>query len=231
MLAMFNGLRVLTVGTIALRIVLVVISAGAVGIIRACRHNAAGFRTHILLCMGACMATMTGQYLTTCLGLNADMARIGAQVVAGVGFIGAGTIITTGQRVRGLTTAAGLWTIAIVGLCYGAGFYEGGVLTTFLILFIEEGMAENERSYTKRFFRRDIYVQYTGRNLEHIQEILQRMNATVENIEFERIEKETDNSEKEMCAVIKLTIPRNQDAEKLMQEIRASEGITAADFI
>ena len=149
MLTFIEGLRVLTPPSIMVRLLLAVISAGLVGIGRTCRHNAAGFRTHILTCIGACVASMTGQYLVAWLGLYADITRIPAKVVAGVGFIGGGAIITTGQKVRGLTTATGLWAIAIVGLCYGAGFIEAGIIATVLILFIE-----NVLSGVDRFFSR-----------------------------------------------------------------------------
>lgn len=232
MLEVFDGLRRLTLWTIVLRLLFVVISAGIVGIVRTCRHSPAGFRTHILLCIGACMATMTGQFLIQWLSMNTDITRIGAQVVAGVGFICGGTIITTGQRIRGLTTAAGLWTIAIAGLCYGSGFYEAGIMVTFFIILVEEVLSGVERSFTKRFFQRGIYVQYRGsRNLEHIQEIFRRRNAIVESIEFEKIEKASKKSEREMCAVMKLKIPRSQKIEILIQEIRVLDGITAIEIL
>lgn len=82
-----------------------------------------GFRTHILVCIAAAITTLTSQYLYVVMHYYTDMARLGAQVIAGMGFIGAGTIIVTRRnRVKGLTTAAGLWGAAIVGLAIGAGF-------------------------------------------------------------------------------------------------------------
>lgn len=102
------------------------------------KRRSAGFRTHILICLGAAMTTLTSEFWLVYMRYYLDAARLGAGVVAGMGFIGAGTIIVTRrQRVKGLTTAAGLWTVAVVGLAIGAGFYEGGVLTTVLILLAE----------------------------------------------------------------------------------------------
>ena len=92
---------------------LAVVCGGIIGIEREFKRRPAGFRTHILICLGAAMTTLTSQYLYLCMGQYTDMARLGAQVVAGIGFIGAGTIIVTRrQRVKGLTTAAGLWAAA-----------------------------------------------------------------------------------------------------------------------
>ena len=109
--------------------VLAFLCGGLVGLEREYKRRPAGFRTHILICMGAAMTTLTSQYLYLEMNYQTDMARLGAQVVAGIGFIGAGTIIVTRrQRIKGLTTAAGLWATAIIGLALGAGFYEGGCL-------------------------------------------------------------------------------------------------------
>ena len=129
MLSIFDGLRDITLASITLRMLLSVLCGGLIGIERAYKRRPAGFRTHILICLGASMTTMTSQFLYLNLHYYTDMARLGAQVVAGIGFIGAGTIIVTRrQRVKGLTTAAGLWTAAIIGLAIGGGFYEGGHL-------------------------------------------------------------------------------------------------------
>ncbi|MBQ5634049.1 MAG: MgtC/SapB family protein, partial [Clostridia bacterium] len=114
--------------TIVVRLFLAVFCGGIIGIERERKRRPAGFRTHILICLGAAMTTLTSQFIVLELKLFTDLARLGAQVIAGIGFIGAGTIIVTKRRqVKGLTTAAGLWTAAIVGLCCGAGFYEGAV--------------------------------------------------------------------------------------------------------
>ena len=145
MLSFFDPLRDLTFASIVLRMVLPCICGGLVGIEREFKRRPAGFRTHILICLGAAMTTLTSQYLALT-GAYTDITRLGAQVIAGIGFIGAGTIIVTRrQRVKGLTTAAGLWVSAIVGLCIGAGFFEGGVFATVLILLAEMVFSRLER--------------------------------------------------------------------------------------
>ena len=124
MSSIFDGLRDVTVLSTTVRMVLAVLCGGIIGIEREYKRRPAGFRTHILICLGATMTTLTSQFLYLNMHYYTDMARLGAQVVAGMGFIGAGTIIVTRrQRVKGLTTAAGLWTAAIVGLALGGGFY------------------------------------------------------------------------------------------------------------
>ena len=112
----FNGWSVIA------RIVLAVLCGGLIGIERETKRRPAGYRTHTLVCLGAAITMLTSQYLMTA-GWTTDPARLGAQVVAGIGFIGAGTIIVTRRRqVKGLTTAAGLWVSAIIGLSIGVGY-------------------------------------------------------------------------------------------------------------
>ena len=107
MLPIFDGLRDVTIASVAVRMVLAVICGGIIGMEREFKRRPAGFRTHILICLGAAMTTLTSQFLYLNMHYYTDMARLGAQVVAGMGFIGAGTIIVTlRQRVKGLTTAA-----------------------------------------------------------------------------------------------------------------------------
>lgn len=123
--------------TIIIRTLLAIVCAGIIGFDRDYHGAPAGFRTHILVCLGAMLAMTTGQFAHMYIG-GADPSRIGAQVISGIGFLGAGTIIVTGRRrISGLTTAAGLWASACVGLAIGVGFYEGAIVGTLAILFTE----------------------------------------------------------------------------------------------
>ena len=126
MLSVFDGLRDVTTLSVFVRLACALICGGIIGIERSYKRRPAGFRTHILICIGAAITTLTSQYLYLNMHYFTDMARLGAQVVAGIGFIGAGTIIVTKrQRVKGLTTAAGLWTSAIIGLTFGRRLLRG----------------------------------------------------------------------------------------------------------
>ena len=138
MLEFLNPLRDITTVSVLVRLFFAVICGGAIGIEREHKRRTAGFRTHILICLGAAMTTMISQFLLYNMHLYTDIGRLGAQVIAGIGFIGAGTIIVTKRRqVKGLTTAAGLWTCAIIGLAIGAGYFEAAVLSTIVILLAE----------------------------------------------------------------------------------------------
>lgn len=123
-------LREINTASIILRLTLATICAGIIGAERGRKKRPAGFRTHILVCIGATLIMITSQYMTDILHLQGDASRMGAQVISGIGFLGAGTIIVVGRNeVKGLTTAAGLWSCACMGLAIGIGFYEGAIIS------------------------------------------------------------------------------------------------------
>jgi Uncharacterized membrane protein len=118
-----NYLREVNTASIILRLTLATICAGIIGLERGRKKRPAGLRTHILVCIGATLIMITGQYMRDILHIQDDVSRMGAQVISGIGFLGAGTIIVVGRNeVKGLTTAAGLWACACMGLAIGIGF-------------------------------------------------------------------------------------------------------------
>ena len=123
---------------LALRIVLSGILGAVIGYERQARHKAAGLRTRMLVSMGSCLIMILSYkiYYMVEGHTNADPARLAAQVVSGIGFLGAGSIMKDGLNVRGLTTAASLWVVSAVGLTVGAGFYEGAIFVTVMILVV-----------------------------------------------------------------------------------------------
>ncbi len=122
---------------------------GVVGLERQQRHKSAGLRTHILVSLGSCLIMLISYKLYAGVqGLtNADPARLAAQVVSGIGFLGAGTIMKEGLTIKGLTTAASLWVVAGVGLAVGAGYYVGAVATTVLSVLALTFLPRFERLY------------------------------------------------------------------------------------
>jgi putative Mg2+ transporter-C (MgtC) family protein len=108
-----------------------------IGLERGRRQQAAGLRTHMMVCIGAASTMIVSEYMVLYSSGNGDIMRLGAQVVSGIGFLGAGTIIVTKQnRIRGLTTAASLWASACMGLVIGSGFYECAVIMMIMMLFV-----------------------------------------------------------------------------------------------
>ena len=226
MLALFDGLRDVTIWSVALRMTLAVICGGIIGIEREYKRRPAGFRTHILICLGAAMTTLTSQYLYLVLGQYTDMARLGAQVVAGIGFIGAGTIIVTRrQRVKGLTTAAGLWAAAIIGLALGGGFYEGGLFATLLILIAELFFSRVEYRMLKNAPEVNLYVEYNDNRTMDV--LLQEFREHGLKILNMGIIHSKSNEEHNACAIFTLRLHKGLDVEQLQQGIQATAGVVS----
>ena len=141
--------------SVILRLALATLIGTLVGTERSSRGRNAGVKTHALVCMGAALVMLTSEYMRVSLGNPGDMARLGAQVISGVGFLGAGTIMVTGRsHIRGLTTAAGLWVCACEGLAVGIGFWKGAVvalafimLTVRVLVKLDLKMHRNAKSF------------------------------------------------------------------------------------
>ena len=217
----------LDIVSVAIRLVLAVFCGGLIGIERERKRRPAGFRTHILICLGAAMTTLTSQFLVLKLGLYTDMARLGAQVIAGIGFIGAGTIIITKRRqVKGLTTAAGLWTNAIVGLCCGAGFVEAAVVATFIVLLAELVFAKVEYLIVSSARSFNLYVEYTESGvLGTIMDEIKRNNAYVVDMEFTK----NTGSGKHPCVVFSMRVPRKISLQSLMGMLAKLDGVVSVE--
>ena len=228
MSSVFDGLRDVTVLSTTVRMVLAVLCGGIIGIEREYKRRPAGFRTHILICLGATMTTLTSQFLYLNMHYYTDMARLGAQVVAGMGFIGAGTIIVTRrQRVKGLTTAAGLWTAAIVGLALGGGFYEGGIAATVLILLAELLFSKLEYRMLENAPEINLYMEYTDRScLEQVLKLYREKNVKVLNMEITRA---TGSEHHNACAIFSLRLNKKCKVELLLDAIHRVEGVAAVE--
>ena len=130
------AIREVTYLAVILRIFAAVLIGGLLGLERGLKNRAAGLRTYMLVCVGACIIMLTNQYIYQTFG-SGDPVRMGAQVVSGIGFLGAGTIIVTRRsQIKGLTTAAGLWSSAGLGLALGIGFYEAAIVGAVAIFVI-----------------------------------------------------------------------------------------------
>lgn len=149
-------LKELNTASIVFRMVLAILCGGIIGLERERKRRPAGFRTHMLVCLGSALVMMISHYILLTFGPGTDPARLGAQVISGIGFLGAGTILVTGrQQVKGLTTAAGLWASACMGLAIGIGFYGGALIACaaivaamFLLDGIDRRIAASSRHVT-----------------------------------------------------------------------------------
>ncbi|MBP3609284.1 MAG: MgtC/SapB family protein [Lachnospiraceae bacterium] len=142
------------------RLALAMVCGGILGIERGKKNRPAGFRTYMLVCVGATLVMLTNQYICKVYGTG-DPARLGAQVISGIGFLGAGTIIVTGKnRVKGLTTAAGLWADACMGLAIGIGFYSGAVIGCTMILLVMSVLHRIDDRVSANTKVLDLYMEF-----------------------------------------------------------------------
>ncbi len=192
-------LREFNFASVCFRLFLAMIFGGILGLERAKKGRAAGFRTYMLVCIGAALTVLLSQYEAELLatrwaqqvrevGVNSDVSRFGAQVINGIGFLGAGTIITVRQQqVKGLTTAAGLWASACMGLAIGAGFYEC-VIISFLLIFLSVGFLHKlELNLIEQTADINLYIEFTSLNkISPVIARIKEMQVRVYNVEIDR---------------------------------------------
>lgn len=206
-----------------IRFCFALVCGGLIGLEREYKRRGAGFRTHTLICIGASITTLTGLYLYKD-GLATDPLRIGAQVISGMGFIGAGTIIvTTRRQVKGLTTAAGLWTSAIIGLAIGAGYYEAAIIGVILVLIAEIFLVRFEHFIISTAKLMNVYVEFE--NPKVLDSILSHFSdeaVTITDIEFNR---SPTSSESKCNVVFTIRFKRRQSHDGIMARIAAINGV------
>lgn len=213
--------------SVAVRLVVAMLCGGIIGIEREHKRRAAGFRTHILVCVGSAMTPLIGEYLLSLRHLSpetfvSDPLRLAAQVIAGMGFIGAGTIIVTRRRqVKGLTTAAGLWTAAIVGIAAGAGCYLEAFVACALVLIAELIFSRMEYFLVSNARVINIYVDFTDkRELFHIVDMMRERHIEILNSEISK------NPDFESTnAIFTLKFPKKMKHEEILGAITELESV------
>lgn len=165
----------LTIATAIFRIILAALCGGVIGANRLLYGRAAGIRTHMIVCLGSALTIITGFFAFSEFSLATDPLRIGAQVMSGIGFLGVGTIIVTGRRdVTGLTTAAGLWTTASIGLAVGAGYYIIAIAATVITFIVILLVRKAETSFKNNQHEYYIYVEVA--NLENASMLIESVS-------------------------------------------------------
>ena len=199
-----------------------------IGLDREYRVKDAGFRTHFLVALGSALIMIVSQYgfadILMHTGVGLDPSRIAAQVVSGIGFIGAGTIVVTRQhRVKGLTTAAGLWASAIIGLALGGGFYEGALLTTVLVLVAESFLSRLEYRILDHVPEINLYMEYTGKPcLEEVLRFLRENKVSLQDMEITR---NSDSESHNACAIFSLRFSKGVSVDELLTHVSQIEGV------
>ena len=215
-------LREITYLSIALRIVIAVLCGGALGLERGMKHRPAGMRTYMLVCVGSCLIMLTNQYLFQVTQAG-DPMRLGAQVVSGIGFLGAGTIVVTRyNRIKGLTTAAGLWSAAGVGLALGVGFYEAAVIAgfaIFVVMTLLQRWDDNLHSKTRAV---EIYVELDeGTTVGYFIKGVRNLELEISNIQMEQ--SAIEGNARGLIATLKAKKRGKHD--ELMDKIRQIKGV------
>ena len=208
---------------IAVRIAVAVVLGGIIGLERGLKNRPAGLRTYMLVCVGACLIMITNQYIYQVFGTG-DPVRMGAQVVSGIGFLGAGTIVVTKRnQIKGLTTAAGLWAAAAVGLSVGIGLYEAAVIggaVIFIVLSLIHSWDNRMHQNSKMV---EIYVELV-RSI-NLGDFLRRIRELDLEIESIQTEQESAVEESRRAYIIMLKAKRKRNHEVLFQNIRDIEGV------
>ena len=193
------------------RLILATILGGVVGFERERQEKAAGFRTHILVCVGSCLIMLTSMHMFDVYkGATAlDPARIAAGVVTGVGFLGAGTIIRFGASIRGLTTAASLWAIAGIGLAVGSGFYWAAAITSAIILTCLYLLTKVEAKMSRKYVYGTLIVESKPdvTNLQNVKNLLSDYNVQMGDFQIRKL----DNQNVVYNFDLKLLTPGQKD--------------------
>jgi len=208
---------------LTIRLVLSLVLGGIIGLERETTNKLAGFRTHILVCMGSAVIMLTSIFIFSQFQgkTNVDPTRIPAQVVSGIGFLGAGTIIREGASVKGLTTAASLWAVSAIGLAIGAGFYYGATLATFMMLLTLVTFNKLDQLILKKRFLQMLFVVIDDSpgQLGKIGSCLGEMNISIRNIKMESLD--------ENRLMITLMIPKinRLEFEEIKQKLQEIGGV------
>ena len=229
MLHCFDFIREMNLLAITGRLVLAVICGGVIGLEREVRRRSAGFRTHILICMGSAITILTNLYLYQVMHLYTDISRMGAQVIAGVSFVGAGTIIVTRRhRVKGLTTAAGLWTASIIGLACGAGYAECAIFATMMVMLAELVLIRVEYRYVKLSRDVNLYVEYSMPiTIQRLVRLLRTEKIPMNDMEVNRIA--DGDGGFHYSAILTIQITREELEQKIIRLFEETEDVLAVE--
>jgi putative Mg2+ transporter-C (MgtC) family protein len=234
-------LREMNMASLLLRLCCAMLFGGLVGLERERKHRPAGLRTYMLVCLGAALTMLLSQYLNEMLttrwaeivetvGVRTDFSRFGAQAINGIGFLGAGTILVTGrQEVKGVTTAAGLWSCACAGLAIGAGFYECMLLGFLLIFLSIRVFPVIEDRLTAKARNLNIYIEMESVNdIGSILQLMKRLQIRVFDVD---LDSGREKSWMRANVVLSLHLPSHMAHENVMTAIAQLSCVCTANEI
>lgn len=215
--------------TTILRILLALLLGGILGIERGMKNRPAGMRTYMLVCIGSCMIMLTNQYVFQTLGTG-DPVRMGSQVVSGIGFLGAGTImVTRHSQIKGLTTAAGLWAAAAVGLAVGIGFYEaavGGSIAIFVVLTLLNKLDDAMHRNTKNI---ELYIELSANT--SLMTFMGLLKQVLEDVLIMRTEHDYTGEDGSRAYIILLKTKKRMNHTIVVNAVREVAGVTHAEAL
>ena len=215
-------LREVTYLAVLLRIFAAVIIGGVLGLERGMKNRPAGLRTYMLVCVGACVIMLTNQYIFQVFG-SGDPVRMAAQVVSGIGFLGAGTIIVTRRnQIKGLTTAAGLWSAAGVGLALGGGFYEAAIVGSFAVFFVMTLLQKMDNKLHRRSRQLEAYIELSSISLGDFLRTMRESGIEISDVQRESGEEESDGVR---AYVATLRGKKRQNHQELMEKVLEIPGV------
>jgi putative Mg2+ transporter-C (MgtC) family protein len=213
---------------IIFKLTLACVLGGVIGLERESLNRPAGLRTYTLVCVGSALAMLVSMdmYYSFNQTVNADPGRIAAQVISGIGFLGAGTIMREGATVRGLTTAAGLWTVACIGLAVGAGLYIPAIATTILILFVLIYFIKIEDIFsgTREYKGLVLVVEDRPGQVGVIGSQLGELNVLIKDIQLTRLDT-GDDLEIELL----VELPSGMNINQVVEELSKAQGLRSID--
>jgi putative Mg2+ transporter-C (MgtC) family protein len=215
---------------IALRLLLALVLGGLVGLEREHTSHAAGFRTHILVCLGSSLIMLLSMYgfsqFAGETNVRLDPARLAAQVISGIGFLGAGTILRNGLSVTGLTTAASLWVVAAIGLAVGAGFYFASILACVMVLICLWVLNIVEKKWFRHKTTYVIHVTALDQpgSLGRLSALITERGADIRKLIMEERE-EVDDGARLMRVSLTVKFPKRSLISPVLEEIRHLEGV------
>ena len=219
----------ITLVSTGLRLILAVLFGGIIGLERGANRHPAGFRTHILVCVGATLAMMTNQYICQMYGTG-DPARLGAQVITGVGFLGVGTILVTGRhKIKGLTTAAGLWASACLGLALGIGFYSGAVIAAVVIYISLALLPKIENHFYQKSKAIDLYIEIDS--VEHFRAFIKYVRSVDSAFYETHLSQDNPVTPGGIAFHLSMILPKNMSHSQAVEEFSAFEGVSLIEEI